>query len=121
MSLVGLGLATLLASLAPSKLGFWIAAVVVGICSGPNQAASRSLMGRFVPPDKENEFFGFFAFSGKATAFVGPLLFGALTGLFESQRAGIGMLVALFALGFLLLLLVDEKEGITAAGRPDCS
>ena len=26
-------------------------------------------MGRFVPPDKENEFFGFFAFSGKLTAF----------------------------------------------------
>jgi UMF1 family MFS transporter len=53
---------------------FWIAAVLIGAFSGPNQASSRSLMGRFTPEEKKNEFFGFFAFSGKATAFVGPFL-----------------------------------------------
>ena len=29
---------------------------------GPNQAASRSLMGRMIPANRENEFYGFFAF-----------------------------------------------------------
>ena len=44
---------------------FWIAAVIIGIFSGPNQAASRSLMGRFTPESKKNEFFGFLLFQEK--------------------------------------------------------
>ena len=79
VSLVGLTLATALAIAATDKLWLWAAGVITGIFLGPNQAASRSLMGRFVPKEKENEFFGFFAFSGKLTAFVGPFLLGVLT------------------------------------------
>ena len=89
----------------------------IGIFVGPNQSASRSLMGRFVPPDKENEFFGFFAFSGKLTAFVGPLMLGVLTQAFDSQRAGISIVLVLFVVGLALLARVDEKEGIELAGR----
>ena len=96
---------------------FWVGAVMVGIFAGPNQAASRSLMGRFVPPDKENEFFGFFAFSGKLTAFLGPFLFGVLTEATGTQRAGVGVVIAFFVLGFILLHFVDEEEGIEVAGR----
>ncbi|MGB6363022.1 MAG: MFS transporter, partial [Thermoanaerobaculia bacterium] len=79
ISLWGLSIATLIAVLAPHKWMFWVAGIMVGIFAGPTQSASRSLMGRFVPPDKENEFFGFFAFSGKATAFLGPFMLGLLT------------------------------------------
>jgi MFS transporter, UMF1 family len=117
ITLYGLIAATLLAVLAPSRAWFWAAAVAVGIFVGPNQAASRSLMGRFVPPDKENEFFGFFAFSGKLTAFVGPFLLGVGTELFASQRAGVAVVLALFVAGLLLLRRVDEREGMEAAGR----
>ena len=91
---------------------FWIAAVIIGIFSGPNQAASRSLMGRFTPESKKNEFFGFFAFSGKATAFIGPLLLGVLTVTFESQRVGISVIFLFFLLGYTLLHNVDEVEGM---------
>jgi UMF1 family MFS transporter len=108
---------TLLAVFAPNKLFFWIAGIIVGTFSGPNQAASRSLMGRFVPPNKENEFFGLYAFSGKATAFLGPLLLGILTEMFNSQRAGIAIIVVLFIIGALILHLVDEEEGKRAGGR----
>ena len=83
-----------------------------------NQASSRSLLGRFVPDDKETEFYGFFAFSGKATAFIGPFLLGVLTDVFDSQRAGISIVIVLFAIGGLLLLRVDEAEGIRLSGRP---
>jgi UMF1 family MFS transporter len=117
ISLWGLTVASLLAVLAPNKLLFWIAGIVVGIFAGPNQSASRSLMGRFVPPDKENEFFGFFHFSGKATAFLGPFLLGTLTGVFDNQRAGVSIVVVLFAIGHLLLRRVDERAGIEAAQR----
>lgn len=95
---------------------FWIAAILIGIFSGPNQAASRSLMGRFTPESKKNEFFGFFAFSGKATAFVGPFLLGILTATFESQRVGISVIFLFFLAGFFLLHKVDEDKGMEQGG-----
>ena len=101
----------LLAVFAPDKTWFWAAGIVVGIFSGPNQAASRSLMGRFVPADKESEFYGFFAFSGKATAFLGPLLLGILTEAFQSPRAGIAVVILLFIVGGAILTTVDEEAG----------
>ena len=117
ISLVGLVVATLVAVFAPSRGWLWAAGILVGIFAGPNQSASRSLMGRFVPPDKENEFFGFFAFSGKLTAFIGPFLLGVLTQTFGSMRAGIAVVLVLFAAGTIMLGRVDEREGIEAAGR----
>ena len=112
ITLICLIAAGLMAIFAQSKLFFWIAGIIVGIFSGPNQAASRSLMGRFTPRSRENEFYGFFAFSGKMTAFIGPLCLGILTVLFDSQRAGVSIVVVLFVVGFFLLKSVDEKDGI---------
>jgi UMF1 family MFS transporter len=111
ISLVGLILATLVAIFATSAFWLWVAGVFIGIFSGPNQSASRSLMARFVPQESENEFFGFFAFSGKLTAFVGPLLLGILTAMSGSQRVGVSVVVVLFVVGLLLLLPVDERAG----------
>jgi UMF1 family MFS transporter len=118
ISLVGLLGATVLATFAPNATWFWVAAVLVGLLIGPNQSASRSLLGRFIPPAKENEFYGFFAFSGKATAFLGPFLFGVLTDVFGTQRAGVAAVAAFFVLGAVLLLRVDEQEGVAVAQRP---
>ncbi len=121
------GRATILISLAVLTLGtiiavfttniglFWVAAILGGICAGPNQSASRSLMGRFIPSGKENEYYGLFAFSGKATAFLGPVLLGIVTGLFNSQRAGMAIVAAFFIAGAFLLLRVDEARGIASA------
>ena len=117
VSLVCLTVAAIIAVAAPTRFWFWVGGVMVGIFAGPNQAASRSLMGRFVPPDKETEFFGFFAFSGKLTAFMGPLLFGVLTQWTGTQRSGVGVVIGFFLLGLVLLARVDESEGIRAAGR----
>ena len=115
ITLAGLFLATLLAVLATSKLWLWMAGIVIGIFVGPNQAASRSLMARFVPHNAKNEFFGFFALSGKLTAFIGPLLLGILAQWSGSQRVGISVVLILFAIGGVLLAIGDEDEGISAA------
>jgi UMF1 family MFS transporter len=93
---------------------FWTAGILIGIFSGPNQSASRSLMARFIPKDRENEFFGFFAFSGKATAFLGPFLLGYFTHLFGSQRFGIAVVLLFLLFGTYLLYSVDEEAGIEA-------
>ncbi len=117
ISLGLLSLATVIAVLAAAKPMLWVAGVLIGVASGPNQAASRSLLGRFVPDDKETEFYGFFAFSGKLTAFMGPLLLGVLTEAFGTQRAGVAIVLAFFAVGAVLLLRVDEAEGVRLSGR----
>ncbi len=117
ISLAGLIMAGAVAILTSDKTIFWIATIVMGIFAGPNQAASRSLMGRFLPRNKGNEFFGLFAFSGKATAFMGPLLLGEMTRVFASQRVGIATILLFFITGLLILRHVDEAAGMDAAGR----
>lgn len=118
VSLVLLTVAAILAVSTESTTVFWVSGILVGLAIGPNQSASRSLLGRFVPDDKETEFYGFFAFSGKATAFIGPFLLGVLTDAFNSQRVGISIVILLFAIGGVLLTRVDEAEGIRLSGRP---
>lgn len=91
---------------------FWIWGLMLGVFFGPVQAASRTLMGRLAPEDKRTEMFGLFAFSGKATAFIGPKLLGWVTVLFASQRIGMSVVLVLLALGFLLMLRVQEPAKI---------
>ena len=100
------------------KTLFWLSGILIGIFSGPNQASSRSLMARFVPQGKENEFFGFFAFSGKATAFLGPFFLGYFTQLFNSQRYGIAVVLCLLVIGTILMQSVDEEAGMAASHSP---
>lgn len=118
ITLVGLSAGCLVAVFTTDVRLFWAAGILIGLLVGPNQASSRSLLGRFIPPTKENEFFGFFAFSGKLTAFMGPLALGAVTALFESQRAGIATVLLFFLVGGLLLLKVNEAEGMEMSEIP---
>ena len=115
VSVIALTAATALAVWAPSRTWLWVAGVMIGLFAGPNQSASRSLLGRFVPDGRENEFFGFFAFTGKLASFAGPFLLGTFTQLFATQRAGIATILVFFVVGGLLLMAVDEPRGIAAA------
>ena len=115
ITLIGFVIATIVAVVPQEKIWFWIAGILVGLFAGPNQSASRSLMGRFVPKNKETEFYGFYAFSGKATAFLGPLLMGIITQASGSQRYGMATVGLFFIVGGLLLRTVDEQKGIRMA------
>jgi UMF1 family MFS transporter len=110
ISLLGLIVAAIVGVTAENSAWIWVVGVVVGIFSGPNQAASRSLMGRYVPPGMANEFYGFFAFSGKLSAFIGPSMLALVTDVSESQRAGMAVVIVLFAIGLALLLGVREPR-----------
>ena len=112
LSNIGLIIACALAVFTTNVTVFWIAGILIGLCSGPNQASSRSLMSRFTPKDKQNEFFGFFAFSGKATAFIGPMLLGILTREFGSQRYGVAIVLVLILAGAYVLHSLDEKAAV---------
>jgi len=119
ISCAALAAATALAVWAPTRTWFWVAGMAIGVFAGPNQAASRSLMARFAPPGRENEFFGFFAFSGRLTSFAGPALLGVATQAFGSQRAGVATILFFLLAGGGLLLMVDEDRGrAVAAATP---
>jgi MFS transporter, UMF1 family len=115
VTLAALALATTMAVWAPDRTWFWPAGILIGIFVGPNQSASRSLMARFVPERRQAEFFGFFAFSGKVTSFMGPILLGTVTSLFQSQRAGVATVVLFFVVGGFLMMTVNEQRGLAAA------
>ena len=83
-------------------------AILIGLASGPIQSSSRTLLARLAPPDKVTEFFGFFSFSGKITAFAAPLAIGAVTAVTGSQRLGIAASLFFLIVGLLLLLRVKD-------------
>ena len=113
ISLVVLIFSTLLAFVAPyfifKKDIFWIAGVLIGLMVGPNQSCSRSLMAKLTPKEKQNEFFGFFALTGKATSFLGPILFGIITFLF-SQQIALWVVIVFFLLGLYLFNKIDFEN-----------
>ena len=88
---------------------FWIAGILIGLMVGPNQSCSRSLMARLTPKEKQNEFFGFFALTVKATSFLGPLSFGIVT-KFYSQQMALSVVVILLLIGFILFNRPDIKQ-----------
>lgn len=115
LTVAALACASLLAVVAPSREWLWAAGILIGLFVGPNQSASRSLMARFVPQDRQAEFFGFFQFSGRVTSFAGPALLGFATQVFHSQRAGVATVLLFFIVGGAILVSVDERKGIEAA------
>lgn len=82
---------------------FWALGLALGAFLGPSQAASRTLMAKLAPPGLRTEFFGLYALSGKATAFLGPLLLGWVTVAADSQRWGMATVLVFLVAGWLLL------------------
>lgn len=109
LSLLGLILAGTGVLAAPSETWLWAMGAALGIFVGPAQAASRSLLARIAPPERRTELFGLYALSGKATAFLGPWLVGAVTMAFDSQRLGMAVVLVFFAVGGVVLLTVREE------------
>ena len=101
-----------------SKLWFYLLGCGIGVFIGPAQTASRSFMARIAPPDLRAEFFGLYALSGKATAFLGPALVGWVTVMADSQRAGMATILIFFLAGLILLWPIRDPQ---AGGRPQAS
>lgn len=90
---------------------FWGIGLSLGLFVGPAQSASRSMMAHLAPESIRTEMFGLYALSGKATAFMGPMLVGALTVAADSQRVGMAGVLVFFVVGGLLLRTVRPGGG----------
>ncbi len=87
--------------------------LLVGLAFGPVQASSRAMLARAVAEEEAGRYFGLYALSGRATAFLAPGLVALLTSAslavtdpLTASRIGMGGLVLFFAAGFALLLRV---------------
>ena len=93
---------------------FWVLANGVGFGLGGIGTSSRALVACFTPAHRTAEFFGLWGMVYKFSGVVGLFVFGFV-------KAGIGLSPALFLLagvfvvGLVLILTVDEREGIEAA------
>jgi UMF1 family MFS transporter len=110
ISLIGLIFATSSLLLVTDSVIFWWLGLSLGLFVGPVQSASRSYMARTAPAHLRNEMFGFFALSGKCTAFAGPLLVGWITYLTKSERAGMSVILIFFIIGFIFMCLVPDAK-----------
>ena len=118
ISLVIWIIAVVIAYLSYSKTSFYVAAVFVALGMGATQSVTRSLLALFTPKENAAEFFGFLGIAGKALAFLGPLVFGAISSATGSQRPAILSIGVFFVVGIILLSFVDEKAGKEAAKIP---
>ncbi len=94
-----------------SKGIFYFVGVLAGLALGSSQSTSRSLMSKITPFEKKTEFFGFYSFFGKASAIIGPLLFGFISSGFNQRIAIISVGVLMLG-GLILLQRVDEDKTV---------
>ena len=95
--------------IAQTKTQFFINVMVISLFIGSIQSASRVMMTGLLKSEDQGSGFGLFSFSGRITAFAGPLLAGTMT-FFFSQRIGLLSISIFFILGFILMLFVDKDQ-----------
>jgi MFS transporter, UMF1 family len=94
---------------------FYIVALGAGLAIGSSQSASRSLMALLTPKEREAEFFGFYdGLCGKASAVVGPTVYGVISDL-TNQRIAVLFISLFFIAGLAVLQGVAEPERRNAA------
>jgi UMF1 family MFS transporter len=95
-------------------LGF---ALFVGLTFGPAQASLRAWMAQLAPPEESGRWFGLYALSGKATAFMAPLVIAVGTRLVGDQRIAVAVSALFMIVGAVVLARVPRQgpEGSATA------
>ncbi len=89
-------------------------AMLGAVFVGPILASSRTMVARLSPPEMISELYGLFTLTGKATAFVAPILVGVVTGITQSQRTGFAVILVFLIAGIIGLRLVREERAVLA-------
>ncbi len=89
---------------------YLVCGILLGMAAGPIQAASRTMMARLAPEHMMAEFFGLFAFSGRVTSFAAPLAIGFVTDFYQTQQAGLFVILGFTLAGLVLLIPVKETS-----------
>ena len=93
--------------IAETKKEFFYNVMVISFFIGSIQSASRVMMTKLLETNDLGKGFGLFSFSGRITAFAGPLLVGTMTYLY-SQRIGFLSISIFFLIGFIMMTSVKN-------------
>ena len=106
-------------SVAPAKAGalfaslpermFLLFSLFVGLTFGPAQSSLRAWMAELAPAGETGRWFGLYALSGKATAFLAPLAIAVGTRLAGDQRVAVVVSAGFMALGALVLASAPRR------------
>ena len=92
--------------------------VMVGTVIGGSQALARSLFAQITPESRSGEFFSFFGFMSRASAVFGPMLYVAVTAVFDT-RVAVTSILAIIIAGTIVLAKVNVAQGMRAAARAE--
>jgi UMF1 family MFS transporter len=85
-------------------------AMFTAVCLVATYANSRAMMARIAPQSHMTEFFGLYALSGEATAFLAPAAIATATAATGSQQWGMVTTSGFLALGLIGLSFVKEER-----------
>jgi MFS transporter, UMF1 family len=85
---------------------FWVCGLLLCLFIGPTQSSARTLLLRMTAHGKEGVSFGLYTMTGRAVAPLAPFMFATFVAVFEADRAGIGGLLLVLAVGFIAMLAV---------------
>lgn len=101
---------------ADRALHIWLTGNLIGLAMGATQAGGRALIAQFTPPARTGEYFGLWGVANRAAAIIGPLAYGAISGLSGGDhRLAILSTGGFFLAGLVVLLTVDESRGRATA------
>jgi UMF1 family MFS transporter len=87
-----------------------VVALGAGLAIGSSQSSSRTMMALLTPRNREAEYFGFYdGICGKASAVIGPLVYGLLADLTNERFAALSI-ATFFIAGLWILQKVPEPR-----------
>lgn len=106
--------ALIIGTIAWNQALFWVAGSLFGIALGSMWVTTRTYIVEITPEDKRGQFFGLFAFSGKVSSIIGPLLYGSITWGFAdlgntASRMALGSLIILTIVGLIVHARIKEE------------
>ena len=87
--------------------------VIIAIFITAAYANSRTMMARIAPVSKMAEFFGLYALSGTATAFLAPFVVARFTEWSHSNAIGLASILILLGIGWIGMLFVKTERAAT--------
>ncbi|EOR26907.1 hypothetical protein A499_00900 [Niallia nealsonii AAU1] len=107
-------IALIIATIAWNEGLFWVAGSLFGVALGSMWVTTRTYIVEITPEEKRGQFFGLFAFSGKVSSILGPLLYGTITFAFAdlgntASRMALGSLIILTIIGLVIHTRVKEE------------
>ncbi|MFH1605148.1 MAG: MFS transporter [Pseudomonadota bacterium] len=116
LTLCGWIVAVLIACLADTRVLFWLAANLAGLCLGASQSAGRALVGYLSPKTRRAEFFGLWGLATNLSSILGPITYGSVSWVSQgNHRLAMFITGAFFVVGLLILHGIDVRRGRRAA------